>query len=77
MTTTAPSGAPWSVLSAASAPSLPDKPLRSRRVYAQVLALTVLVLVVVGAASLGSRAAGLVAALSGSTGPSTPGYQQF
>jgi two-component system NarL family sensor kinase len=55
MTTTAPSGAPWSVLSAGSAPVAAEPPVRPRRVYAQVVAMTILVLVVVGL--LGSIAA--------------------
>lgn len=59
MNSTAPSGAPWFVLSTWSAPAAPEAPVRSRRVYAQVLALTVLVLVVVG--FLGSAAARRVA----------------
>jgi two-component system NarL family sensor kinase len=59
MTSTAPSGAPWFVLSAGSPPPRPERPLRSRRVYAQVVGLTLLVLVVVG--FLGSAAARRVA----------------
>lgn len=59
MSTTAPSGAPWFVLSTGSVPAAPEPPVKPRRVYAQVLALTVLVLVVVG--FLGSAAARRVA----------------
>lgn len=59
MSTTAPSGAPWFVLSTAAQPVPPERPLRAGRVYAQVLALTLLVLVVVGL--LGSVAARRVA----------------
>ncbi len=59
MTTTAPSGAPWFVLSSGAPPDRPEPPLRSRRVYLQVVALTLVVLVVVG--FLGSAAARRVA----------------
>jgi two-component system NarL family sensor kinase len=59
MTSTAPSGAPWFVLSAGAPPARPEPPLRSRRVYLQVVVLTLVVLVVVG--FLGSAAARRVA----------------
>ncbi|MFC5678034.1 sensor histidine kinase [Aeromicrobium endophyticum] len=59
MTSTAPSGVPWLVLSAGDPPAPPEPPLRSRRVYLQVVALTLVVLVVVG--FLGSAAARRVA----------------
>jgi two-component system NarL family sensor kinase len=59
MSATASSGTSWHVLSAGSVPAASEPPVRSRRVYAQVLALTVLVLVAVGL--LGSVAARRVA----------------
>ncbi|CAN5382376.1 hypothetical protein BH09ACT10_BH09ACT10_04860 [soil metagenome] len=50
---------PWLTLASASTTIAPDRPLKSRRVYAQVLALTILVVVIVGI--LGSFASRRVA----------------
>lgn len=54
-----PAGTAWLTLASRSDPAVDESPLRSRRVYLQVLALTLLVLVVVG--FLGSAAARRVA----------------